>query len=398
MTPQPSTSSKPRRSHRKSRNGCLECKKRHIRCDEGRPECSHCVRAERACSYLKPRQVLRPGVSDMDEAASQASPSAVSIENEVQHTGPTFSIIHMTLLHHAGCHMSEFMGIQGQSHPMIAIAIDNATVAPYLLDQLLALSALHLSAIDTAKSSLYHYQATELQTRALGLYNQLKAGISDANCIPTFLFASLLGIHVLRETLSSHRDGLAVFLDDFVRYAHLHRGVRAITAESWTVILESSLKPLLFVKDVSEKVDKNEPGTETNDLNAVLESMQPRSPYIGACQEALRYVQWVLDICKLEPTRLDMGVHSPLAWPVVVPEEYFDALEQHRPEALVVFAFYAATLHRCENFWVFQDAGSSLVRMVVEYLGDSWRANLEWPLVTIGESWDKLDPSGSTSR
>lgn len=60
-----------RRQHKKSRNGCSECKRRHIRvgrtssavtvprliflsgrqCDEQRPTCINCTKAERACSY-----------------------------------------------------------------------------------------------------------------------------------------------------------------------------------------------------------------------------------------------------------------------------------------------------------------------------------------------------------
>lgn len=44
---------KTRRSHRKSRNGCAECKHRHIRCDERRPACANCKAADRLCSFSK---------------------------------------------------------------------------------------------------------------------------------------------------------------------------------------------------------------------------------------------------------------------------------------------------------------------------------------------------------
>ncbi|KAK9319287.1 hypothetical protein V1517DRAFT_333082 [Lipomyces orientalis] len=41
----------PRRSHLKSRNGCLICKKRKIKCDEMRPQCRNCVKHNVICSY-----------------------------------------------------------------------------------------------------------------------------------------------------------------------------------------------------------------------------------------------------------------------------------------------------------------------------------------------------------
>lgn len=42
---QAATATARRRSHRKSRVGCAECKRRHIRCDKLRPVCDHCTAA-----------------------------------------------------------------------------------------------------------------------------------------------------------------------------------------------------------------------------------------------------------------------------------------------------------------------------------------------------------------
>ena len=41
----------PRRKHQKSRRGCTTCKRRHIRCDEGDPQCQNCVIHRSTCSY-----------------------------------------------------------------------------------------------------------------------------------------------------------------------------------------------------------------------------------------------------------------------------------------------------------------------------------------------------------
>ncbi|KAK9476882.1 hypothetical protein V1514DRAFT_335457 [Lipomyces japonicus] len=48
----PSASSAARRSHLKSRNGCVVCKRRKIKCDEGRPQCRNCVKHNVTCSYV----------------------------------------------------------------------------------------------------------------------------------------------------------------------------------------------------------------------------------------------------------------------------------------------------------------------------------------------------------
>ncbi|KAK8102023.1 hypothetical protein PG984_015169 [Apiospora sp. TS-2023a] len=47
-------SSKPKSSRTstpKVRTGCITCKRRHIRCDEAKPNCHNCVRGQRSCSY-----------------------------------------------------------------------------------------------------------------------------------------------------------------------------------------------------------------------------------------------------------------------------------------------------------------------------------------------------------
>ncbi|KAG5660215.1 hypothetical protein KAF25_003737 [Fusarium avenaceum] len=54
ITPSPSniqTRSGNRRSHTKSRMGCLTCKRRHIRCDESYPQCQNCTKHKVKCSF-----------------------------------------------------------------------------------------------------------------------------------------------------------------------------------------------------------------------------------------------------------------------------------------------------------------------------------------------------------
>ncbi|KAI1810981.1 hypothetical protein GGS20DRAFT_579453 [Poronia punctata] len=40
-----------RRFHRRSRNGCVTCKAKHIRCDERKPHCTFCLRHGETCRY-----------------------------------------------------------------------------------------------------------------------------------------------------------------------------------------------------------------------------------------------------------------------------------------------------------------------------------------------------------
>lgn len=258
-------------------------------------------------------------------------------------------------LHHAECNLADLMALQGDVRPLISVAVDNALTAPYLLDQLLALAALHRATSDPAMASVYSQQATELQTRALSVFNEAKEDISERNHLVSFLFATLLGIHVLCDVLANHHHALDAFVSAFVGYARLHRGVRAVTNRYWKQILQSDLKPLLYIIEWIDKADQLDPGTDTAEMRAFLESAPGLSPScLEACLSALTWVQWVLDMIKMGPTRLDLAVHATMAWPLLIPDAYLDALYQHRPEALAVLSCYAAILHRYQDFWVFK--------------------------------------------
>jgi hypothetical protein len=380
----------PKPSHRKSRTGCLTCKKRRVKCDESLPRCRKCAIRDRPCSYLT--ETSLSGSQVVSEAASEgaresrrtvepASPYDAWLERSESLSPGTFTLLHMVLLNHAHTHVSELMGIEGDAVPLVTLAVKSASTKPYVLDQLLALSATHLSiGTSTSAAATYQNQATSLQTRALSLFNQARETNLDSSYLAAFLFASLLGIHVLHTTLTRPYANLSEFIPSFVEYVRLHRGVRAVTKSHWQQILDSDLKPLLYISELALQAETMPAGSETEFLRRVLTSPSHLSASsVDVCLSALKWIQWMLDMAKLQPCRADVAVQAVMAWPLVVSEEYVDALYQHRPEAFVVFAYYAAALHRCRGFWAFSNAGPALVRMIAQHVGPFWTESLIWP-------------------
>ena len=47
-----------RQYHHKSHQGCVDCKRRHVKCDEAKPSCKACLRNDLACVYPPPRVQL----------------------------------------------------------------------------------------------------------------------------------------------------------------------------------------------------------------------------------------------------------------------------------------------------------------------------------------------------
>ncbi|KAB8277208.1 hypothetical protein BDV30DRAFT_223783 [Aspergillus minisclerotigenes] len=79
-----------RRSHRKSRNGCKICKKRHLKCDEAKPECSNCLNHSVQCVYASPVSSSQKADAATQRRAKSTSSVKTSfklqfVDSEYQH-------------------------------------------------------------------------------------------------------------------------------------------------------------------------------------------------------------------------------------------------------------------------------------------------------------------------
>ncbi|WYZ36885.1 hypothetical protein EsH8_II_000391 [Colletotrichum jinshuiense] len=408
-----------RRAHRKSRNGCRECKRRHVKCDETRPTCVNCATAERHCSYLdslpaaasaRPavpaKRALATGQSPSSSGsqvaivagntfAAASSPSVTSVVNDyVMRTeaddevarpanGQFFTLEHMRLLHHIETNMDTLMAADEFLKPLTDMILDAALKAPYLMDILLSLSAQHMADINPACADQYRHQSTQLQTRGLMLFNEAKEVISEETCIPMFLFASTLGNQLLGDTLRSYRHDFNVFLDQFAWYLNLHRGVSAVTGRSWHIIRESGAKGFIEFLDSREPNLANVP--EVDILHRMLDQADMGPSSLQACRNAAETLRHSYGIYRTISNQSAHQSASVMSFGVRVNSVFVDVLKQRRPEALVILAYYAVLVHWCRGFWLFADAGQFMIRSISAHLGDYWAEWLAFPNSVVEE-------------
>ncbi|KAK3934434.1 hypothetical protein QBC46DRAFT_462621 [Diplogelasinospora grovesii] len=391
-----------RRAHRKSRYGCRECKQRHIKCDESRPCCVNCSTLGRRCSYLttavstsKPPLGRHPPGSSPESAPSSSLPSprseagpVISLSPQQQLTGQVFSLQHLELLHHFETDMAEAMAVGEPlvNSDFLKVTVRQAFSTPYLLDQLLALSAAHMSVLRPDRQQFYRDQATQLQTRALGSFNAVRAEVSDDNCLGMFLFSTFLGHHAIFEIHSSRGD-LQTLLDKFVVCLGLHRGIRAIAGQAWPMI-QAQIQPLTSAGfGIDPAVFSGDNGTVVNEcagLMELLSAAELSSSSIQACRQAAKALQSALHIQRTPGASPSRRVNAALAWPVLVPVDFVNLLDQRCPEALVILAFYAVLLHNARDYWAFGDTGEILLRSITDHLGPYWAKWLAWPNEVLG--------------
>jgi hypothetical protein len=77
-----------------------------------------------------------------------------------------------------------------------------------------------------------------------------------------------------------------------------------------------------------------------------------------------------------------------LAWPAIIDAEYFELLRQIEPMSLVTLAHYGAILHIMTSTWWMTGWGKFLVNVAAEYLNETTRSAIAWPLAIVNDISD----------
>jgi len=306
---------------------------------------------------------------------------------DCNHEPLDFSLGHLALLHHLEHYMAKSPGSQlfpdeKHSGSFLETIFRAAVSAQYLIDELLAFSALHLSTLapDVSARERYSRQASQLQTRALMRFNSSRQEVGDGNCMAMFLFSSLLGMHIFFDAFVSRSEPTQV-IDKLVQYFNIHRGVRCITQQAWRSILQTEVCVIVgqFERLDQAKSQQERADEDLDKLGSLFAAAEHHlsTTSLQACREAVESLRWALGQHKALPW--PYSIHVILSWPVKASIEYVELLRQRCPEALLILAHWAVLLHYGREFWLFNDAGRFLVESISGYLGSYWDEWMEWP-------------------
>jgi hypothetical protein len=288
-------------------------------------------------------------------------------------SGEAYSLNHLELFHHLDNNMAEIVLACGaQDHSLFRDLLQNALMLPYLMDQLLAISALHLSASvpQLSRRGAHLCQATQLRDRALAAFQTANAAESDD--LYTSLFYSLSGLHSLWDTLS-FRDDFSGVLDHFVHFVRSQQECRR-QVQQYSNLGDSPFAPLYqTIIGAAIAVAQDGGGRDYDELLRRLETTGLHPINMEACKDAIRRLQWVSDMRRQLHGRTGGAVHLLLAWPALILDSFIYLIEQRQPEALVVLAHYAAMLRSCSEFWIFTSSGALLKQLISRHLGSYWQ-------------------------
>ncbi|RHZ66721.1 uncharacterized protein CDV56_104761 [Aspergillus thermomutatus] len=386
----------PRRAHKKSRNGCLECKRRHIKCNENRPICSNCTVSERVCEYgINVFKVIRPVDSPIHSAASTSLSPATNLPsgrsslspNPGTLQDPPVNMLHMELFYHLSTDTFLVFDSRKSADQFFSI-MPHLLQSPYMVNELLAFSALHLSTKHPERREYYRNHAAQLQTHALAIFNETELEVNQETCVPLFFFSAILGLHTLCDVLVYRENDFEQVVDKFVHCFRLYRGVRAICGKAWDMLHQSVLKPMLVDGQSLYRFD-GRLGAGCDKLLNLVRAAKLGATLTNIYKQAIEYLQSSTNAL-MAAGSLAGNIHGTTGWPVLVSQEYIDLLMQRRPEALVILAHYAILLHSCRDSWMFGDGGQFLIESIRDFLGLDWAEWLEWPIKALNSPIEPL--------
>ncbi|KAK6823536.1 C6 zinc finger protein [Apiospora arundinis] len=416
----------PRRSHKKSRNGCKRCKSRKIKCNEVYPSCGNCVKHVVSCDFensnvLAVPEIPSPLVSyyysspansshDWRRSSSGSwatSPSKKSCSSSPltlyrQPTAPhqmfgstlgTNRMLELRLLHHYTTSTYKHLSVMGSGSdavwrervPQLAFSSAETALsdngANFLMDVMLAVSALHLWTTSPNDRTLIH--ASHAYTAAaLSAYNaSLSRGIKKSNAetlLITALFitfqataSQVLGggdrnhFTVIKQEDGRHHLPTSPLSDEYqgargyhstkppkyelpLSWFYSFQGVKAILSSSWTWMQESAV------------------------LIPIIESLPGLDiPHTGA----------------------------PVLFMFAVSRRFIELLQERRPRALVILACHFCQLKSLDGVWWLRGLAKRVVEGIVTLFEEdddyspsteAWWSWLQWAKQVVQYDGDDM--------
>ncbi|KAF2815331.1 uncharacterized protein BDZ99DRAFT_378341 [Mytilinidion resinicola] len=393
-----------RKSHKKSRKGCQNCKKRHVKCDEQGPPCAACIarNTESTCNYEKSQlpQDTRdgPGVSSKSD---------------------TRRLAELELMHRWSTSTFKCLCILPEDVQYLQIAVPRAAFKhDYLLNGIMALAALEIAigddAIDQAKKRAYldhasRYYALASQSLRVALCNITKEthhSIYQCSMMLTVINMAIpLSKHVEDDEFDEKRLGM---LDRMVLLFNLFLGNGSIVLVNFEWLLNSPAEPSLRAGiALRQKMRPENLDALTTAALARLSSVIDAALACGdsmAIDESLHpYQGAVKQLGECFMLDSDDSIKGfCISFPMFAGPEFALSFRRMEPLALFIAMHWAVLLQRlpAEAWWAV-GVGKQLVLEISEMLLSEtqlttmveWHQNIAWAREQVG-----LNPSDDTQK
>ncbi|KAF2817150.1 uncharacterized protein BDZ99DRAFT_375185 [Mytilinidion resinicola] len=375
-----------RRPHTKSRNGCSECKKRRKKCNEQLPRCSNCEKWNVECDlFMCARQKSANTNTQIRSEGSPSWPSTCS-DSSAALSAPipppnalNLNMRDLELMNHYSSHTSVTL-CQRENWPIWQTQIPReAQLYPFLMHDILALGALHISYLDVSRREVYHLIARSHHDRALESFRSEITEVTPQNAGAIAAFSIVV---VMFVSGSAKVTGFNEVTDPILSYIDILAAMRNTGSmiHSCSSVSGGPIGLLLQLIQAIENcgsdpipVDMDSVLTCLNDVNlSSSDAWEDKGVYQTAIADLRRYV----------PTQAHDAPpwRHILFWPTQVSAEFFALLREKKAMALIILVHWLVPVQTLQWMWCMDGWGKSILSSLNELLGPEWRPAIEWPL------------------
>ncbi|KAF2264805.1 hypothetical protein CC78DRAFT_568046 [Lojkania enalia] len=252
-----------KKPHKKSRGGCLTCKRKKVKCDESLPKCAYCSLRELECIY--PQEHRRP------TAISPCSPEAKlsDLKNEFEVDGDFSDLsleisaslapavltsigqltnIDLKYLHHYKTFTWRYITVRDEDiihHLNREVVPQMGLSSPYLLYAILSIAAAHSNFL--FPSSQARYISAVYRQKAFSVYNKSLQNITTDNYETLLLTSVLIQAMVPPPDLPYTDNGILTWVSQFLS---MTQGLRILAGLTWSSGIEKLSVYPIFCREV----------------------------------------------------------------------------------------------------------------------------------------------------
>ncbi|OQD99020.1 hypothetical protein PENVUL_c066G09892 [Penicillium vulpinum] len=391
-----------RRTHRKSRSGCLQCKKRKVKCDESQPHCRNCEKHGVVCSFASPAVLSTPQTDVVESPVSLSGPDSTSSGVSRAQTlgmsqalpslsslGPfpsTLAVFDLELLHHwttSTCYtLSRSPSVQSvwcNEAPRIGFS------TPPVLHILLAFSALHLARSDESRRASCLAHAQMHHSIAVREMIPLVSTLARDNGAALFIFSSLTCMFSCAKP-SEEGDFLVLFeRGNLSEWARLFRGTTTVILTGGEDLLTGRLAPIFTNGSYLAAAHRSPQALEQGkphvwELQQMIWRECVADPALrGIYQDASDELARTLGLAVRPSVMRRLESADVFRWLLDVSDEYLNLLCQEAPIALIIFAHWCVSIRQIEWMWWMEGLSSRLMTQLYSVLDPKYRDWLSWP-------------------
>jgi Fungal specific transcription factor domain len=248
----------------------------------------------------------------------------------------------------------------------------------FLMHGLLALTAVHII-YQTKDYDGWWRAARSHNDEALSSFIRALNNINPVNCHALFAFSWILAILAISSARAAATGIHVSAVEKTVGFFLLLRGVRTVIRYEWVV--DGPLGSL---------IDKGEPrptGYLSYEIRVALAQLLDKYYRSTDDDQAIR-ASYTLAVAQLQAIFDCVGgsvqdSNYILAWPDACEGSFLTFLQEGRPMAFAVLAYYGALLHRLNDLWWAYGWGSQLVEAINVQIDLEWRPLIQQAVLEV---------------